>query len=144
MKKVSISLFVLVFSMAAVAQQKHVSNTEPQQFILLFRFKSYAPPPTPDQIKASREKWELWMGGLAQQGKLLGGEQISFSGITISGFKKAVANNPVIANNEMVTGYMLLSAKDLREAEGIAKDCPILAFNGSVELRQIQPQLKQF
>jgi hypothetical protein len=140
MKKVMISLLTLIFSTAAMAQQKNVSNIELQKFILIFRFKADAPPPTPDQMKASQEKWGQWMGGLAQQGKLAGGEQVAFGGITISGIKKEVADRPVVANNEMVTGYMLINAKNVKEAEVIAKDCPILAFNGSVEIRPIQPQ----
>ncbi|MBC7935354.1 MAG: hypothetical protein H7Y86_08380, partial [Rhizobacter sp.] len=67
-------------------------------------------------------------------------EQVAFGGTTISGIKKEVANKPVVANNEMVTGYLLINAKDVKEAEAIAKDCPILVFNGSVEIRQIQSQ----
>ncbi|MBC7935609.1 MAG: hypothetical protein H7Y86_09700 [Rhizobacter sp.] len=129
MKKVLISLSALVISTAAIAQQKSVSNTEGQKFILLFRFKADAPPPNPAQLKASKEKWGQWMGGLAQQGKLFGGEQVAFGGTTISGIKKEVVKKPAVANNEMVTGYLLIIANDVKEAEAIAKGCPILVFN---------------
>ncbi|MBC7935664.1 MAG: hypothetical protein H7Y86_09975, partial [Rhizobacter sp.] len=113
MKKVLISLSALVIYTSAMAQQKSVSNTEGQKFILLFRFKTDAPPPNPGQMKASQEKWGQWMGGLAQRGILAGGEQVAFGGTTISGIKKEVANKPVVANNEMVTGYLLINAKDV-------------------------------
>lgn len=93
MKKVWMIIFLAVVSASAMAQQIAGTSVENQQFILIFRFKADAPPPTAAQMKASKEKWGEWMGGLAGQGKLAGGEQIGFGGTTITGIKKKLPIN---------------------------------------------------
>jgi hypothetical protein len=38
---------------------------------------------------------------------------------------------------DMVGGYVIIEADDYEEAVAVAKDCPILENNGSVEVREI-------
>ena len=91
-----------------------------------------------EEVKAYIQSWDIWMGGLAQQGILAGGDPLQTTGTVISGKTKVVTNGPLMDGRDMIGGYLIINAKDLVEAEEIAKGCPIFKADGKVEVRQIQ------
>ena len=72
--------------------------------------------PTPEQMGA----WNKWLKSIAdkqvEKGHLPGGREISHSGTKDLPFGK-----------DSITGYTVIKAENLDEAEKIAQECPIVA-----------------
>jgi hypothetical protein len=110
------------------------------QFLLLFRGgDTQTANNSPEQMQAHMQKWMQWMGGLSEQGKMLGAQPLMASGKTIKGSKKVVSDGPFMEGKEMVGGYLLCNAATYDEAVEISKGCPILEFeDGIVEVREVR------
>jgi len=48
---------------------------------------------------------------------------------------KAVSDGPYAVKGEGVAGYIIVSAKNIDDAAGLAMNCPILEGDGVVEVR---------
>lgn len=107
-------------------------------FLLIFRRDaSIENQFTPEQLKSATKPWQDWMGSLAAQNKLADrGNRLEFDGSVIKP-NAIVTNGPYVEVKEAVGGYTIIRAASLEEATEIAKGCPILNANGSVEVRQI-------
>ncbi|MDX2128882.1 MAG: YciI family protein [Chloroherpetonaceae bacterium] len=93
---------------------------------------------SPKDMQASLEEWGKWMGKLAAEGKLLGGEPLLPFGKVIRGTIKKITDGPFMESKEIVGGYLIINAASLEEATELAKDCPTLkSADGSVEIREI-------
>jgi hypothetical protein len=79
--------------------------------------------PTPEEMGA----WNSWFESIADRqvdrGGLRGGREISRSGTTDLPFAK-----------DSITGYTVIEAANLDEAEKIAQDCPIVASTRVYEI----------
>jgi hypothetical protein len=110
------------------------------EFLFLFRggdAKSLQE--SPEKWQAHMQKWMQWMGGLKEEGKLLGAQPLNATGKTVTGSKKVVSDGPFMEGKEMVGGYLMCNAGSYEEAVSISKGCPILEFeDGIVEVREIQ------
>lgn len=109
-----------------------------EKFMFLFRGGETHP----DNAKTKEEKkyiqlWITWMQGLGQKGILEGGENLLLTGMQVTGKSKVVTDTPFIIEKEMVNGYLIINAKDIKEAVDVSKGCPIFEENGKVEIRQI-------
>jgi hypothetical protein len=92
------------------------------------------------EIEADMQKWTTWMGGLAQVGKLVGGQPLLPEGKVIRGPAKKTTDGPFIEGKDIVGGYLLIRATDLEEATELSKGCPALTSpEGTVEVREIMP-----
>lgn len=58
-------------------------------------------------------------------------------GKTVKGPKGVVTDGPFAESKELVGGYFIVRAASIEEAAEIAKDCPDLALNGNVEIREV-------
>ena len=97
---------------------------------------SYAP--TPEELKASMEAWQQWIGHIAMKGKLISTKPIQYDGVQVT--NEGVLQQPAVKAGDMVTGYLIAKADNLAEAQGWADTCPILAFpKGAVEIREVVP-----
>jgi hypothetical protein len=54
-----------------------------------------------------------------------------------SGASKAVTDGPYVEAMDSIGGYMLIEAKNMDQAVELAKGCPILESDGTVEIRPI-------
>ncbi|MBL7817916.1 MAG: hypothetical protein JNL70_23100 [Saprospiraceae bacterium] len=111
-----------------------------KEFLLLFRNVSgdnqYIT--TPKDMLDDMPNWQAWIGGLAQQGKLVDTKPINYGGTVVS--NQGFNHQPYKSDNIVVVGYLLCKAEDAEEAMNYAKSCPILKYpNGSVEVRGIAP-----
>ncbi|WPU92943.1 YciI family protein [Mucilaginibacter sabulilitoris] len=111
-----------------------------KDFLFVFRNDySALPVPTPEELQAATQKWMDWVGSIAAQNKL--GDR----GNRLKAEGKVVRPNDVITDGpyseikELIGGYTLVKANSLEEATELAKGCPILAFGGNVEVREINP-----
>ena len=109
-----------------------------KEFVLLFRMDITAPEtqPSPRQIELEMVDWMEWMDYITDRGQLAeGGNHLAFSGRVVRPYNN-IKNEPYIVKNESLTGFIIILAKDLDDAEHLAKKCPILQNEGtSVEIR---------
>ncbi len=94
---------------------------------------------SPEEMQKHMQHWQQWMGGLAENGRLVGGQPLMNEGKTLIERGKKVMDRPLAEGKELVGGYLLIKADSLDHATNIAKDCPGFEYNCSVEIREISP-----
>ena len=57
------------------------------------------------------------------------------TGKVVRGKAKAVTDGPFVEVKDFIQGYILVEANDLDQAVELAKGCPILESDGTVEIR---------
>jgi hypothetical protein len=91
---------------------------------------------SPEQMQQVVKKWMDWKDGLEKKGYVHQlGERLDVAGKVVRGKTKTVTDGPYVEVKDAVQGYMLLEAKDLDLALELAKGCPILERDGTVEVR---------
>jgi len=93
---------------------------------------------TPEEMGATMEKWNVWMGNLQEKEQLVsGGSPLNYGG-------KRVDHDAVVTDistpefKELVSGYSIVMAEDMDAAVEIAKVCPIFSYPGTqCEVREI-------
>ena len=86
-------------------------------------------PETKEEGEAIMAKWGAWMGGIGAD-LLDGGCPVGMSKTVFAG---RVEDN---GGSNPMSGYSLVNAADMDAALEIAKGCPILEMDGSVEVAQ--------
>ncbi len=95
---------------------------------------------SPEEMQAEMALWQKWMDGLAQHGKLVGGQPLFPHGKVLKGKAKKLTDGPFVEGKDIVGGYMLIKANDYEDAVQLSKGCPTLnSDEGSVEIREIFP-----
>ena len=91
---------------------------------------------SPEQMQQLVKKWMDWRNELEKDRhiKVLG-DRMEGTGKVIRGRTKTVTDGPYVEVKDFIQGYMLLEAADLNQAVELAKGCPILQRDGSVEVR---------
>jgi hypothetical protein len=109
-----------------------------KEYLLLLRGGKPATSKTEAEQKAEMQAWGAYMGALGQKGQLVGGLPLVGGGKTV--FTKTVEANAVTSAKEgIVGGYLIVKAGSLDDAAVIAKDCPHIANDGNIEVREIAP-----
>jgi hypothetical protein len=91
---------------------------------------------SPEQMQQTMKKWMDWKNTLEKNGHIKQlGERLDGTGKVVRGKAKAVTDGPYVEVKDSIQGYMLLEAKDLDQAVELAKACPILESDGTVEIR---------
>ncbi len=86
------------------------------------------------------QEYTAWAARQAEQGRLLGGEQLGNE----SRFVRRDEDNLVqeatlqVAEEQNLTGYFLITASGQDEALEIAANCPHLEHGGTIEIRRIE------
>jgi len=94
---------------------------------------------SPEQMQGVMKQWQDWMGSIAAQNKLASpGNRLGFDAKVLKP-NDVITDGPFVEMKEMISGYIVVKAADINEAADIAKGCPILKMNGSVEVRGIIP-----
>lgn len=94
---------------------------------------------SPEQMQKTMEKWVAWFKELGVKGYIQHpGHPLEQSGKVVRSSKKLVTDGPFAEAKDIVGGFTIIEAKDLDHAAEIAKTCPILEVDGSVEVRPIQ------
>ena len=110
-----------------------------KEFILLFRMDITTPEaqPTPGQMDIYMQDWMEWINDISAHGQLAdGGNHLSNSGTVLRSNDRMI-EEPYTSNNESVSGYIIILAKNEKDALSIARKCPILSGEGtSVEVRE--------
>jgi hypothetical protein len=110
-------------------------------FVLLFRTsvaENEQHMGTPEQAQKSMEGWLVWVRELEAGGHLKSpGEPLERTGAVLRGKKRVVMDGPFVEAKDIVAGFMVIRAKDLDEARELAKKCPMLEGEGTVEIRPV-------
>ncbi len=110
-----------------------------ENFMLLFRGSDvYQPGQSPEAFEDLKQKMIHWLGGLSKNGSHVVSDPLQPEGIQVSGRNKTVIDGPFGMAREIVGGCTIVQAWNIQEAVEIAKSCPILETNATVEVRPIQ------
>lgn len=111
-------------------------------FILLYRSNpasAAAAFATPEMAQQSMQRWLAWMRELEAQGHLKeSGQPLEAAGKVVAGKSRAVTDGPFAEAKDLIGGFSIITAKDLAQAAELAKGCPILEGDGSVEVRPVR------
>jgi hypothetical protein len=111
------------------------------KFMFIFRGGGYATPDlvSPNELQAHLAKWNAWTKELLASGRLAGAHTLSHppTGKTVRGKAKVVTDGPYAETKDLVSGTLIIEAKSLEEASELAGGCPILEYDGSVEVRPV-------
>jgi uncharacterized protein YciI len=114
-------------------------NSESKEYILLVRLPlDYGP----DKAKEVREQWNVLLDKWKANGTYVTSFVYPADGYLVTGSEKSVTNETVVSNNFKLVSNMILRAKDYEAALLLAKECPVLAQAGMIEVREIQPRPK--
>jgi len=132
MKKYFLLAALLFTGITLFAQNKVKS-----QYLLIIRFKTDFKPASDEAVKTNIKHWQDYMGNLVQSGSLVAGYRPTSEGLTISGTKKDLRPIPYVADGDLVSSVLIISAVDMDSAKSIADKCPVFEFGGSVEVRSV-------
>ena len=109
-----------------------------KEYLLLLRGGKPVTEKTEAENKAEMQAWGAYMGELMQSGSMVGGLPLVSGGSVISA-SGTVAQPVSSAKEGIVGGYLIVKADSLEKAIQLAKDCPHIANEGNVEVREIAP-----
>jgi hypothetical protein len=92
--------------------------------------------PSPEQLQVYMKMYQDWVGGIAAQNKFVGGKGLSTEGKVIR-TNQVITDGPFAELKESLAGFIIVRAKDFDDAVNLAKSCPILQGNNSVEVRKV-------
>ncbi len=107
------------------------------QYLFIIRGGEDMSTKSPEEMQAHMKDWEVWMGGLAQEGKLVAGEPLHNEAKTLTERGTKVTDRPLAEGKELVGGYLLVNANSLDEAASLAGGCPGFERDCSIEVREI-------
>lgn len=94
---------------------------------------------SPEQMQQIMQKWLGWFKDLGEKGHIKNpGQPLQTGGKVVRGTAKQVHDGPFAEAKDVVNGYTLIEANDIDQAAELAKGCPILERDGSVEVRPIR------
>jgi hypothetical protein len=109
-----------------------------KEYLFLLRGGKPVSEKTDAENKAEMQAWGAYMGKLMSNGNMVGGLPLVSGGKTVSA--SGIAAEPVNSAKEgIVGGYLIIKADSLDQAADFAKDCPHIANQGNVEVREIAP-----
>jgi len=112
------------------------------EFVYLFRASAEGRSEalgTPEKAQHSLQAWMAWIRDLEAKGHLKSpGQPIAPAGKVVRGPDKVVTDGPYFEAKEMVLGFIVVEASDLEQAVVLSSGCPMLAGDGSVEVRPVE------
>ncbi len=95
----------------------------------IFAYHGGKAPSSPEEGEKVMAQWQAWFGGLGSA-VIDGGNPVGMSK-TVSG--SGVADD---GGANPISGFSLVEAADIDAAAAMAKDCPMIADGGSVEVAE--------
>jgi len=113
------------------------------EYVFLFRASladQHAAMGTPERAQRSMEAWLTWIRGLEAGGNLKHpGQPLEPTGKVVR--KQIVTDGPYVEVKDLVLGFIVVEARDLAHAVELAGGCPMLAGDGSVEVRPVETRM---
>lgn len=92
--------------------------------------------PSPEQLQVYMKMYNDWVGGIAAQNKFVGGKGLSTEGKVVKS-DNVITDGPYAEVKESIAGFIIVKAKDFDDALEMARTCPILQGDNSVEVRKV-------
>lgn len=92
---------------------------------------------SPEEMQAHMQDWQKWMGGMAEEGKLVGGQPLASEAKSLINSGTQIVDRPLAEGKELVGGYIIVKATSLADATELAKGCPGFEHDCTVEVREI-------
>ena len=92
---------------------------------------------SPKEMEELGNSHMAWANKLAESGHLISGDGLHENGVLISGKDCIVKDGPYLESKELIGGYYLLQADDIKTIVEIAKECPCHIWGGTTEIRPI-------
>ena len=108
-----------------------------KDFMLIFLGAAEQYDFSPEQMQEHMQKWFGWIEDLKAKKIYVSGEALLPAGKTVKGAKALVTDGPFAESKELVGGYFIVKADSIEAATEIAKGCPDLPLEGSVEVREV-------
>ena len=109
--------------------------------MFIFRGGGYATPGalSPTELQQHLAKWTAWTEELLAAGKRPLGQPLEYppTGRTVRGRERTVTDGPYAESKDLVSGTLTIEAASLDEAAALARGCPILELDGTVEVRPV-------
>ena len=114
------------------------TQTTTPEYMLLFHGTHWDKNLSPEELQTVMGRWTAWFDRLVEQGKIKSARPLLHEGKIVT-WKKGltVADGPFSESKEAIGGYFLLQISDLDEALEIAKECPVLKYGVTVEVRPV-------
>lgn len=107
--------------------------------MLLFRgSEAYNNNQPAEVLETLKSKMIGWVIDLSNKGQHVGSEPLERNGRIIDGLKNVVEDGPFGQEPEIIGGCTIIQAGNIDGAVDIAKTCPILETNATIEVRPIQ------
>lgn len=94
---------------------------------------------SPEEMQQHMQDWQVWMGGIAERDRFIGGQPLSLEGKSLVESGSRVVDRPLAEGKELVGGYIIVKADSLDEATDMAKGCPGFEHECTIEVREIRP-----
>lgn len=107
------------------------------EFLLLIRNQQWDKDLSPDEIQQSLDKFMAWFNDYKVQGKIKDARPLQMGGKIVSGKDGKVADGPFAESKEEVGGFFLLDVPTIEEAVEIARQCPTLGHDCTIEVRHV-------
>ena len=92
---------------------------------------------SPEEMQKMMQQWGAWIGEGMQKGWMVNpGDGLLPEGRVVNA-KKVVTDGPFVEAKEIVGGYSIVQAANIDAAAELAKGCPALLYNGTVEVRTL-------
>lgn len=91
---------------------------------------------SPEQMQQTMKRWMDWKDALEKSGHVKQfGERLDTAGKVVRGKTKIVTDGPFVEVKDFVQGFLILEANDLDHAAELAKGCPVVDHDGTIEIR---------
>ena len=108
-----------------------------KDFMFIFKGAAEQYQFSPEQMQQHMQNWFQWVEDLKAKKIYQSGEALIPGGKTVKGAKGLVTDGPFAESKELIGGYFVIKANTIEEAIEIAKGCPDLPYDGSVEVREV-------
>ncbi|MDD5199056.1 MAG: YciI family protein [Terrimicrobiaceae bacterium] len=114
------------------------TQTNTSEYMLLFRGTRWEEGLSPEETEKVLNRFFAWFENLKAKGKLKAGQPLMREGRIVSSSNgRTIVDGPFAESKEAIGGYFLLTVAGMEEAVAIARQCPILEFGSSVEVRPV-------
>ena len=111
------------------------TDSQPEFMLLIAEDTRYTPPADAAEARARVAEYTDWAGRLAGGGHLISAGELAYSGTDVRSEGKTASVIDTRAGG--VSGYFLVRAESLAQAEQLASESPHLRYGGTVVVRPI-------
>jgi hypothetical protein len=108
---------------------------EPQFLLLIAEDAHYSPPADSSDARARVAEYTEWAGRLAGAGRLISAGELAYAGTDVR--RDGMTPSVIDTRAGAVSGYFLVHAESLAQAEQLAADSPHLKYGGTVVVRPV-------